>query len=92
MSRRKRRNVKEKVFGEGHVFLDATDCGSTVSFRVYRTRWNAIGGNIVLTDCNRKIEWALYEARDFESKIDKVIDILLAAKAVMTSAKARRRK
>lgn len=75
------RLVKEKLYDHGIEYIDPSLCGSTIGFRISRSRYRGLNAQVKLSDCNRSIAWE-FDGREDDTykanlaKIDKAISIL----------------
>jgi hypothetical protein len=49
----------QKLISQGLMYIDATDCGSTIAWRVADSGWEGKSNDcsVQLTDCSRMIVW-----------------------------------
>jgi hypothetical protein len=81
---------KEKLIAGDIVMLSPLDCGSIVGYTIRRDRQGVLG-EIMLTDCNRKIEWYFSGRTDSLAKIDAAIGILARFRAQFEKAIKKRK-
>jgi len=74
-TRVKKKREDPKVYALGHAHLDPLACGSEISYKLCGFYYN-LEGTVILSDCNRKIEWSFNNSNDSVDKIDAVIDVL----------------
>lgn len=74
-----------KVYAAASLYLNPTDCDSTISYKVIRTP-RRLYCNMQLTDCNRKIEWYFPNEVGSVKKIDTVIAALQDFRKAFTDA------
>lgn len=79
-----------KVYGQGAIFLDPIDCGSTIRWKIVDGGWSeqpTPDCEISLTDCNRTITWNQDCTEEGIAKIDKAIKILTECRSIMKKNK-----
>ncbi len=80
----------KKCHGQGAVFIDPVDCGSSIRWKVVDDGYGKQPRptcEIALTDCNRSISWYQDCDEDGIAKINKAIKVLLTARAMMKKHK-----
>lgn len=96
MTKRIRR--KPSVIVATPNFIDPADCNSTVSYKIINGRRGYVWGSVVLSDCNRSIEWYFSAGTSrggSTEKIDNAIQALQAFREAWADAnkpKPRKRK
>lgn len=78
------------VYASHSEFIDPLDCGSTVSFRI--SGGDYFEADVVLTDCNRRIDWSFNDDESALEKIDRVIEILCKFRGALFKAQIRQAK
>lgn len=83
-----------KLIASEIVMIDPLDCGSTVGYTLRRGTRGRVSGEILLSDCNRKIEWYFseYDADNSVAKIDRAINVLSHFRAEFIAARGKKRK
>lgn len=81
--------MKEELYGTGHTFLDPADCGSMIAYSIHQTTYepSELEANVVLSDCNRMINWSFDKNDDSVEKIDNAINILIAFRKDLLKAR-----
>ena len=88
VTKRKRELIASEI-----VLLDPLDCGSSIGYTVLQSPRYGVNGEIMMTDCNRKIEW-YFSARDADpiAKIDHAINIMSRFRTEFIAALGKKRK
>jgi hypothetical protein len=70
-----------KVFDQGLSFLDPSECGSTIAWRVSDSGWegDSIDCSVQLTDCGKLITWSIECNDQGIKKLQNAIETLQAA-------------
>lgn len=100
------KRVRSKLYASGVALLNPGDCASLVQYRITRSRWGGLSGEIALRDCTKTITWGLSVPNSDDSccvstveKIERAIHALIEARDAWVAAelaedrrKRRRRK
>lgn len=83
--------VQEKIYDHGIEYIDPSLCGSSIGFRLSRSRYGGLNGQVQLADCGRKVSWEFdgQEQHTYKAnlaKIDKAINILQRFRRAYVSA------
>lgn len=80
------RKRNAKLFASMSRYIDPTDCGSEVGYRIFRTQWGNLQGSIRLTDCSKSCTWELCSTGGGFAKLQEAIDILKLAQSAWVNA------
>jgi len=79
-----------KCHGQGAIFLDPVDCGSSIRWKITESGYGKQPEpycEINLTDCNRSISWGQECTEEGIAKINRAIKILMECRAAMKKHK-----